>query len=245
MTAVVDGGHFFLDDARKSLESQVLPAGWDLQWIVQEDGLTGRPLNSLVDAPWISKGASRHGGAAVARTVALSRATGEIVRALDADDMLVPGALARDIGALKESGMGWCISSCLDLMPDGSLRPGPYDPPEGPLAFPELMAGYTSDNFPVVGTHLAVRLDLLHQLGGWPALPAWEAIALVLRCAAVTPGWMIAAPGGIYRKHAGQTTARSEYREIVDFDALKSLIAHQAVACMASRWVPHLEKGAA
>ncbi|MFJ8334876.1 glycosyltransferase [Streptomyces sp. NPDC094437] len=242
MTAVYDGGHSFLAEARASLERQVLPPGWALEWLVQEDGLTGEPLRALPDAPWISKGSCRKGGAAVARTVALSRATGDIVRALDADDLLTPGALSRDISALARARTEWCISSCLDLLPDGSLLPGPYDPQEGPLEFRELMAGFTADLFPVVGTHLAVRTGLLHALGGWPALPAWETIALVLRCAAVAPGWMISEPGGIYRKHPEQTTARSEYGGTTDFAALKSLITHQALACAAPPWAPGEER---
>ncbi|MDQ0378185.1 hypothetical protein [Amycolatopsis thermophila] len=63
--------------------------------------------------------------------MALARATSEIVRTLDADDLLLPGALARDVQALSR--VAWCTSACVDLLPDGSTRPGPDDPPGGPV----------------------------------------------------------------------------------------------------------------
>ncbi len=50
---------------------------------MQEDGRTGKPLDAVPDAPWISKGAGRWGGAAQARTLGLARATGTLLRRVD------------------------------------------------------------------------------------------------------------------------------------------------------------------
>lgn len=47
----------------------------------------------------------------------------------------------------------------------------------------------------MIGQQLTVRTLLLLAVGAWPALPAWETVATVLLCAAVSGGWMIAAPG--------------------------------------------------
>ncbi|GAB3127504.1 glycosyltransferase family 2 protein [Streptomyces calidiresistens] len=238
ITAVYDGGEKYLGELSECMESHALkmPSGWQLEWIVQEDGTTGRPLRDVPTASWVSTGCARRGGAAVARTMAMSRVTGEIVRTVDADDLLTEGALGRDIEALETSGAGWCISPALDLMPDGSLLPGPRDPAEGWLDYEALMQGYRDDLFAVVATHLAARTELLHALGGWPALPAWETIGAVLRCAAVTPGWMLAQPGGLYRKHSDQTTARESYADTADFTALAALVEFQAVALKATGW---------
>lgn len=239
ITPVYDGGAKYLRDAYESVRAERarLPAEWDLQWLVQEDGTTGRPLSVIPDEPWISTGSASKGGAGVARTMALPRATGELVRALDADDVILPGGLARDIAALEaHPELGWCISAGLDLLPDGSTAPGPYDPPEGLLTYEPLLRAYDVDEFPVLGTHLTARTPLLLAVGAWPALPAWEAIAAVMLCAAVSDGWMIAEPGGIYRKHPDQTTSQAEYADVADLDQLRAIIRAQAEGLRAVGW---------
>jgi hypothetical protein len=226
ITPVFDGGDTYLPDAYQSLLTQSLPEGWSWEWIVQEDGQTGRPRRFLPrDDPRVRFASDTAGGAGVARTLALGRVHGGLVRALDADDLLCEGALARDITTLKEwPDAAWCISSCLDLLPDGSVVAGPYDPPPGFLSYAELRRAFEEDRFPVVATHLTARTELLQAVGGWPALPALEALALVLVCAAVSSGRMIAEPGGIYRKHSAQTTAQPSYRKGTDYNSLKSII---------------------
>lgn len=237
ITPVYDGGQRYLRDAYDSLTRQELPEGWSWEWIIQEDGRTGRPAEALPPDPRIHYAAGERGGAGIARTLGLARATGAVVRALDADDLLTEGALHRDITELTaHPEAGWCISSALDLLPDGHLVPGPYDPPPGPLSYAALRAAYEADRFPVVGTHLAVRSDLLTLVGGWPALPALEALALVLTCAALAPGRMISQPGGIYRKHAAQMTAHPEYRHEPEFATLRTAILSRLDALEHTEW---------
>ncbi|MDQ0808761.1 hypothetical protein QFZ63_000475 [Streptomyces sp. B3I7] len=239
VTPVYEGGEKYLGAAHESLrvERDSLPEGWDLQWLVQEDGISGRPFRGLPDEPWISSGMAREGGAAVARTMALPRATGELVRMLDADDLMAKGGLARDIAAMEaHPALGWCISAGLDLLPDGSLVPGPYDPPEGLLTYQTLLTAYDANCFPVLGTHLTVRTPLLLAVAGWPAVPAWETLGIVLRCAAVSDGWMTASPGGIYRKHPDQTTARPSYVNVADGQQLRTIVRAQAEALRNTGW---------
>ncbi|MFE5669090.1 glycosyltransferase family 2 protein [Streptomyces niveus] len=246
ITAVVAGKHQYLIGAWESLTAQQMPDGWSWEWIVQEDGLTGEPAACLPDDDRIKPAVGRRGGAGVARTMGLARAEGDLVRALDADDLLTTGALARDIATMEEHPeIGWCISSCIDLLPDGSCKHGPNDPPAGPLSAETLRRQLKEDQFPVVGTHLVMRRDLAWALGAWPAYPALEALALVLFCAAVAPGLMIKEPGGFYRKHDTMTTARPGYREDVNVPLLRDSILARMDALRASgwTWLPAAEKG--
>ncbi|MFD4756360.1 glycosyltransferase [Streptomyces sp. NPDC058426] len=237
ITPVYDGGEGYLRDAYDSLVQQELPDGWSWEWVVQEDGRTRRPLDVLPPDARIRYAVGERGGASIARTLGLGRATGAIVRGLDADDLLTDGALSRDIAELtNHPEIGWCISSALDLLPDERLVPGPYDPPAGPLSYASLRAAYEADRFPVVGTHLAVRSELLTLVGGWPALPALEALALVLTCAAIAPGRMISQPGGIYRKHHAQTTAQPDYRHEAEFATLRTTILSRLDALERMKW---------
>lgn len=212
VTAVHNGSHRYLADAYASLCEQELPAGWTWQWVVQEDGTSGVPLRELPDDPRISPGMGRAGRAAMARTMALERATGVLTRTLDSDDLLTPGALRRDIDTITANrDIGWCVSACLDLMPDGTFVTGPYDPPPGPLPPGILANGYRVGRLAVMGTTLCAYTELIHAVGGWQALPASEDVALLVSCEAVSQGWMIGEVSEIYRKHPEQSTSASAY----------------------------------
>jgi glycosyltransferase involved in cell wall biosynthesis len=211
ITAVHNGGHQFLGDVYESLREQKLPDDWQWQWCVQEDGTSGIPANSLPDDPRITVGTGLPARIAVTRTHALARATGELIRTLDADDVLLPGALERDIETLER--VPWCVSACVDLHEDGSTAPGPYDPPGGPVEpgrfYREVMEGRLS----VQAVTFAAHRRLVLALGGWQALSGAETVALLLAAEAVAPGEFIAEPSVLYRKHPNQTTASDHYWE--------------------------------
>ncbi|MFE9499811.1 glycosyltransferase family 2 protein [Streptomyces collinus] len=246
ITPVYDGGQAYLRETYDSLKAQNLPKGWEWEWIVQEDG-PGSPGSVLPADDKISIGANRRGGAAMARSIAMSRVRGDLVRAVDADDLLPPGALSRAITTLTaHPDVAWCVSACLDLLPSGSLRAGPHDPQPGRLAHGVMRAGYEAGRFPVVGTTLVAYTALVHALGGWPAVPASEDVALLLFCEAVSEGWMIDEPGAIYRKHAAQATAQSAHWDPVERAALDDLVLPRldAMSALGWHWKPPTEGAA-
>lgn len=238
ITAVIDGKHQYLRDTYQSLCAQEMPPGWSWQWVVQEDGQTGRPLAELPPSdPRISVGMARHGRAATARTLALARAEGMLMRTLDADDLLPPGALARDITTLmSHPEVGWCVSAALDLLPDGSLRPGPRDPAPGLLPPGVLAEGERVGLLPVVGTTLCTYTSLVRALGGWQALPADEDVALLLAVEAVADGWMIAEPGLLYRRWEGNSTGGDDHHCPSERAARRAALLDRADALRATGW---------
>jgi hypothetical protein len=207
VTAVLSGRHEYLGETGESLARQEMPSGWEWQWVVQEDGDTGVPLAALPRDRRISVGTGPRVHHSIARTIALSRVEGVLVRVLDADDLLPDGALKRDILALTSNpDAAWCVSPALDLMPDGELRPGPRDPDPGPLPRGLLVDGERRGLLPVLGTTVCTYTALVHALGGWQALPGAEDVALMLAVEAVSDGWMLAEPGLIYRRWPGART---------------------------------------
>ncbi|WP_414170900.1 glycosyltransferase (plasmid) [Streptoverticillium reticulum] len=217
ITPVHDGGDAYLPETYESIKAQILPAGWSLQWVIQEDGEEGRALarhQELLSQPWISTGCGRPGGAARARTMGLLRAEGELIRTVDADDLLPdPKVLARDIRVLTEHPeLGWVTARCLDLMPDGTLLAGPNDPTPGRLPQRHLLDGAIGEGLPVMGTTSTIRTVIVRALGGWPALPGYEDAALLLAAEAVSDGWMQDEVGELYRKHEGQSTKKAGYK---------------------------------
>lgn len=213
ITAVHAPGAHYLPDAYKSLLAQELPDGWEWQWVVQEDGETDRVHPHVPDDPRVSFDQGRSGRAGVARTMALARATGQYVKVLDADDMLTPGALERDLRAVTDHpGIAWATSAALDLLPDG-VTVGFPNPADGEVPLEGLLEHWKANDYraQVHPATLFVRRDLLLALGGWMALPASEDTGLLLALNAVSRGWFTAEAGLLYRKWPGQVTSQASH----------------------------------
>lgn len=237
ITPVYDGGHAFLRQAADSIRMQRLPEGWGWEWLVQEDGHSGRPLADLPADPRISTGTGRPGGAAMARTLALARATGTVVRPLDADDVLTEDALLRDLEVLTEHPeLGWVVSAGLDLLPDGTLTAAPNDFPAGALPPGEIYRHYAAGMHRVISCAVSARTDLVRAIGGWGALPAAEDSSLLLALEAVSPGWMITAPSMLYRKHPTQSTQRREFHDEAELASRVASVLGRADALNKTGW---------
>ncbi|OXM51200.1 glycosyltransferase [Amycolatopsis alba] len=225
----------YLTEAYGSLVAQELPPGWTWEWVVQEDGETGLLDGVLPADERVLPGSGRRGGPGVARMLALSRASGDLIKALDADDLLAPGALARDIAALEDPAIGWTTCRVLDLFPDGTTAGVDSDPEEGPIERGAILRywqrnGYVSS---VVAGTLCIRRELLLDLGGWMALPASEDTGLVLAANASSDGYFLATCGMFYRKWDGQVTASAAHNDDAERLARMKLIEERAEVMLA------------
>ena len=238
ITAVLDGYHEHLPETYASLRAQELPAGWDWEWIVREDGDTGQPLSVLPSDPRISSSTGPRGRAATARTLALGQARGVIVRALDADDLLTDGALLRDIETLREHpDIGWCFSPTTNLLPDGTERPGETLAAPGriPLGY-FLDARDRIDLLSVAGSALCAYSDLIRAVGGWFAVPANDDVGLLLAVGEVSAGWMIDEPSLLYRRWQGSTTEALDRAAVQAADDRSAAMLARAASLRDTGW---------
>ncbi|MFC8518459.1 glycosyltransferase family 2 protein [Streptomyces sp. NPDC057257] len=239
VTAVHAPSAGFLGDAYKSLCAQELPAGWEWQWVIQEDGTTDRVRPYVPDDARVSFRQGRAGGPGVARTIALAHTRGAYVKVLDADDQLTEGALARDLAVLEaDPAIGWATSRVLDLLPDGSTAGFPGDPDEGPIERGTVLDAWKANGFlaPVHPATLFVRRDLLLALGGWMALPASEDTGLLLALDAVSRGWFSRETGLLYRKWEGQVTGQAAHTATAEREARMAVVEERARALAALGW---------
>ncbi|MEU2063637.1 glycosyltransferase [Streptomyces sp. NPDC013455] len=239
VTAVHGPSARYLPQAYASLRAQVLPAGWEWDWVVQEDGTTDRVRPYVPDDARVTFRQGRPGGPGVARTIALARAGGTYVKVLDADDQLTPGALARDLAVLEaDPTVGWTTCRVLDLLPDGSTASFPGDPDEGPVERGTVLARWKRNDFlaPVHPATLCVRRNLLLALGGWMALPASEDTGLLLALSAVSRGWFTARAGLLYRKWEGQVTGQAAHVDPAERQARMTIAEARARALADSGW---------
>lgn len=223
-----------LVDAYESLASQEMPAGWAWQWVVQEDGRIGAASAVLPEDPRISADTGRKGGAGTTRNMALARAEGSLVRVLDADDRLTPGALAREIEVFTRSpNVGWTTASVLDLLPDGSTVGWERaDPPEGQFTRTHILNYFQQNNYrlPVHPATLCIRRQLVLALGGWTALPGGEDTGLLLGASVIADGYFIGEPGLLYRRHPDQITGQADWTKPSEWMPRMRLIEARALA---------------
>jgi hypothetical protein len=157
---------------------------------------------------------------------------------VDADDLLPDDStIARDIATLSANpDLGWTVSPALDLLPDGTMVAGPFDPPAGLLPAGFLTEVHRAGVVPVLGTTMTIYTELMVALGGWPALPGYEDVGPLLAAEAVVGGWMQENIGLIYRKYPTQSTADPEYHDESERTARMALVLSRADAMRAFGW---------
>ncbi len=197
----------YLNDAVGSLKSQ---DGGPPQIIVVDDGSTDpethRVLRELDDDPQVVVVRQENGGVARARNNGLGRATTPLVMALDADDMLAPGALQALRAALAENPDAMYAYGQIKYVGNwaGEMRFPPYDPWR--LAFRHI-----------VGPTALVRRELIEATGGYdPDFKYYEDWELWVHALAHgMHGVKVERPGHLYRKHGVSrvTSFRTNFRQ--------------------------------
>jgi hypothetical protein len=198
-----------LAEAGECLAEQELPAGWELEWMVQEDGASPG-LSGVVNGFSFGRYAA-HGerlGIAMTRNVALARAGGELLHVLDSDDLLLPGALRLAIEVFERyPEIHWVAAQADDLMPDGTWIPYPLAFPVG-FTQPGALSGFTIEHGepPVSCAGLSLRTSTVRALGGWIANPCSEDVAMLAAVAELTPGYITPEVTWLIRQHDDRTT---------------------------------------
>lgn len=213
ITAIHKGREAYIAETAKSLLGQRLPVGWELEWLIQEDGEESR-LKDVVEK--CAAGDKRvlyevNGtklGPGGTRTLALWRARGELIRNLDSDDLLLPGALAIQMAPFSVNlDIQWSVTQPDELMPDKSRMA--YS---STLDFGCVLPGLLNRNMaeygrcPVHCSGLMMRADAVRVFGGWMALPTGEDVALLAAISEVFSGWHDPSVTWLYRRHYDQMT---------------------------------------
>jgi len=210
----------FLLEAYESLTRQVDLGGWEWEWLIQEDGERPRLRAHLPADARISYGAHRRQlGPAVTRSVALERARGELVRVLDADDVLLPRGLAIPLELLAEHPEAvWALGERWQLlMPEARVNRvvGSTVVPEG-LLRPNLVADLFRETgeIQVHCAGLTIRTDVLRAFGGWAASPRSEDVILLTAVNMFYPGAYSSEASFLYRRWPSQVTQQDWWRSI-------------------------------
>jgi glycosyltransferase involved in cell wall biosynthesis len=235
----------FLLAAYNSLRMQELPAGWEWEWVIQQDGHEGETASVLPSDDRISIAVGRRAGEPTTRNLCLARARGDLIKVLDADDQLTAGALAREINVLSSNPeIGWTTAKALDLLPDGSTVGFDLNPEDGVIHPGQVFEFWRSHNYrgQVHPVTLCLRRPLLMALGGWMALPASGDTGLLMAANMVALGYFIGEPGLLYRKWPGQMTNQPEHRDPAEWTARMTIIEERALSLKAL-WTSNTRDG--
>jgi glycosyltransferase involved in cell wall biosynthesis len=217
ITAVHATSASFLADAINGVAHQVLPPGWVVEWMVQEDGTEPSLADRFVALDYVRYDANGvHLGIPGSRNLALTATTGDLIQVLDADDVLLPGALASLIPHFDDESIHWAVGQADDLMPDGTRIPRESALPYGriPAGAVNMWAESHGGNWPIHGACLMLRGMSLRALGGWAGLHIDEDLGMFAALSEIADGHNFAGVTWLYRQHQDQTTRSTAKRHL-------------------------------
>ncbi|MBT0567052.1 glycosyltransferase family A protein [Williamsia sp. CHRR-6] len=195
-----------LADTAQSVLGQTLSGSQTWQWVICIDG-PPMPLDVPDDPRIVVIAAGRPGGPGLCRNLAAAHADAPLLRNLDADDLLLPGALASDIAALADPTIGWTTSAARDLLPDGSVRDVAGASPGRMVPVGDIARQWAGG--PIIDVHVttvAMRAETLWAAGGYTALPRSEDVSLLARINLTSRGRHRSSVSLLYRKWSQQLT---------------------------------------
>jgi glycosyltransferase involved in cell wall biosynthesis len=203
----------YLAETISGVGQQKLPPGWELEWVVQEDGASACLADRFAGLDYVRYGSNgAHLGITGTRNLALTRASGDLIQVLDSDDVLLPGALASLIPHFSDARIHWAVGQADDLMPDGTRIPWESALPYGTVAAGTVNAWADAHggNWPIHCAGLMLRGTSLRALGGWAGLPVDEDLGMFAALSEITDGHNFDGITWLYRQHSQQVTRSGE-----------------------------------
>lgn len=216
-----------------SVADQDLPAGWSLEWLVQEDGVDPVLGDRLPDDDRIRYDAlGVQIGSPATRNHALARGRGDIVAGMDHDDWYEPGGLAALLRPLIDhSDVGWSCGRCTWVMPDGSTWTKDDVLPPGRVVARTVTDHFlATDDFPFPAAMTAFRRRQLLAHGGWPAVARSTDAVLLAAFSDLHDGWWVDRPVAAYRRWPSQKTVQPQDWAIRDLPHVRGLIGQRRQA---------------
>jgi glycosyltransferase involved in cell wall biosynthesis len=206
----------YFGETIRSVVEQDIPQGWELEWLVQEDGESPTLAGMVAGVPYARYASNKaHTGIAATRNLALTRATGDIVQVLDHDDVLLPGALAQLLPRFGDPTIHWVVGQADDLLSDGSRHE--Y---ESALPFGRIPAGEVNTwamahggNWPIHCAGLLLRTQLVRAFGGWGGTPVDDDVIMFSALSECVDGYNDPTTTWLYRIHDRQTHKSATWRE--------------------------------
>lgn len=183
----------------QAIESVMRQAPRNVEIVVVDDGSTDNTREVMTRYPAVRGIAQANAGLAAARNVGLRASRGHYVVFLDADDLLLPGAVESGVRLLEEH-IAWAFVSGGYRYVDKNA-----DPISGPVIARFTDDHYTAllrSNYIAMGATVLFRRSVLDRIGGFdPTLRACEDWDVHLKIARQFPVGQHRAIVALYRRH--------------------------------------------
>jgi glycosyltransferase involved in cell wall biosynthesis len=214
-------------------EARTLPEGWELEWVVQEDGTDPGVVDRLPDDDRVRFDAlGVQAGSAATRNHALARSRGDVVAGLDHDDWYEPGGLSALLAPLRaHPDVAWSCGRCTWVMEDGATWTKDDVLSAGRVTARTVTDHYLeADDFPFPAAVTAFRRTPLVAHGGWPAVARSTDAILLASFSDRWDGWWVDAVVAAYRRWGAQKTVQPQDWAIRDLPHVRGLIGQRRVA---------------
>lgn len=150
-------------------------------------------------------------GVSACRNIALAMTPTPYFRNLDADDILLDGALDEDMSHLND-GYSFTTSCAYDLYEDGRIVHFPALREEGEVPENTISVNWSGEvDIPDIHpTTFAGAVDDVIGIGGYPAVPRCEDVIMVSAVNRCNSGYFSHKETVAYRKWSNQTTKRND-----------------------------------
>jgi glycosyltransferase involved in cell wall biosynthesis len=191
----------FLAEAIESVLAQEHPV---LETVVVDDGSADNSCEVAARYSEVKRLRQPNRGVAAARNQGLAKSRGELVVFLDADDRLLPGAVAVGVEALsKRPGIALAAGMSRDIGEDGAVLRDTRQPLVGQDHYLHLL----EDCFIWSGSSLVYRRTAVEEVGGFDqALTAGDDYRLYLEIARRYPIFCHGEVVTEYRRHGANAT---------------------------------------
>jgi hypothetical protein len=177
----------------------------DLEWILVLDGPTDEPIPGKPDQLIVMP---RQRGVSVARNFGLAKASSPLLTNLDGDDEIDSSGLLAGVEALEhDEALGWVALN--RLLTTGEMTVHWHGPKNWKIG---EVAETWSAPMAFHSNTLVMRTSEVKKVGGWPALPACQDLALCLLLSERMAGASLSDVLIRYRAWEGQNTASETFR---------------------------------
>lgn len=199
---------------RETFQSVTAQDCTNIELIAVDDGSTDCTARIIREEfPFVRLVTTENLGASKARNLGTSFASGDFIQFLDADDLLAPGKLVRQVKALDESGADVAYGNWQKLMPDEKGRhiPGPVVSRQ--MTDPEI--DLFGDFWCPPAVYL-FRRSIVERTGGWSeTLPVIQDARFAFDCA--TRGAQFVYCPGVMASYRVHTSGSVSTRDPVAF----------------------------
>ena len=232
ITPLYPPNHEFITETALSVLELENPEGYEIEWLIQVDGSVDERLENKLqaiedlfkehdDKDVFIESHTYNAGAAASRNLAASRARGKYLKMLDADDMLDPKCLVKDLSAVSngDNNVKFVFTMSKDIVLNEAneweyvefFLDDLSDWKQGVVSGAFFIKNFVDKTMPFPAAPVFVETETFWRVGGYSAIASSEDTNLLIKLARDGDGYFINEQLYTYRKWNKQHTTEEVF----------------------------------